>query len=260
MIDTRREAVDERSAASPVVDKGEAICAMNNWRVNKRSIHIVAYLLFAVGLVLVLAPIVQGWYYDGQEERALAAAEQAVRQAGELPDDAGAQDAELQLPLQRLNELLDVGYDEEDEGQADGEAAAQPAEPPRPDPIAVLRIDSINLKLPVLPGATQANLKYAAAHMTETTALGEVGNAAIAAHRVKRKGKMFNRLDEVNIGDSIIVETAGKKLEYTVFSTSIVEPGDVSVLYRNGVDSLLTLITCDPIVNPTHRLIVHAKL
>lgn len=240
---------------------------MNNWRINKRSIHILAYLLFAVGLACVLAPAAQSWYYDRQEERALVEAEMAVRSGvSAATSDAQTPEADLELPLQRLNQLLDIGYDNEAEpntGDAEGEATVEQVEveeAPRPEPIAILRIQSINLRLPVLPGATQSNLKYAAAHMSETTPLGEVGNAAIAAHRVKRKGKMFNRLDEVKIGDVIVVETAGKKLEYTVFDTSIVEPTDVSVLYRNGVDSILTLITCDPIVNPTHRIIVHAKL
>ncbi|MDU7477902.1 MAG: sortase, partial [Paenibacillus macerans] len=32
------------------------------------------------------------------------------------------------------------------------------------------------------------------------------------------------------------------------------------VLKPNGKDKILTLITCDPLKNPTHRLIVQAKM
>ncbi|MGM0882619.1 MAG: sortase [Bacillota bacterium] len=45
-----------------------------------------------------------------------------------------------------------------------------------------------------------------------------------------------------------------------MYKVSIVEPTDVSVLNYNNKDKLLTLITCDPIINPAHRLIIHAKM
>lgn len=126
--------------------------------------------------------------------------------------------------------------------------------------IATIKIPSIKLKLPVLEGATQKNLKYAAAHLKETAAIGEVGNSAIAAHRMRAKGRLFNRLNEIKVNDKIIIETSGKTFTYTVNKISIVEPTDVSVLNYNKTDKRLTLITCDPVVDPTHRLIVHAEM
>jgi sortase A len=127
-------------------------------------------------------------------------------------------------------------------------------------PTATIKIDKIKLKLPVLEGATQKNMKSAAAHLKETTAIGQVGNAAIAGHRMRSKGKLFNRLGELEVGDKIVVDTKEKSYTYTVYKVSIVKPTDVSVLNYNNKDKLLTLITCDPIVNPTHRLIIHAKM
>lgn len=127
-------------------------------------------------------------------------------------------------------------------------------------PIATIKIDKIKLKLPVVEGATQKNMKSAAAHLKETTALGQVGNAAIAGHRMRSKGKLFNRLGELEAGDKIVVETKDQSYTYTVYKILIVKPTDVSVLNYNNKDKLLTLITCDPIVNPTHRLIIHAKM
>ncbi|MBH5318515.1 class D sortase [Paenibacillus sp. GSMTC-2017] len=133
-------------------------------------------------------------------------------------------------------------------------------EPVKLNAIATIKIPSIKLKLPVLEGASQKNMKYAAAHLKETAPIGEVGNAAIAAHRMRAKGRLFNRLNEVKIDDKIIIDTNGKSFTYTVTKVSIVEPTDVSVLNYNKTDKRLTLITCDPVVNPTHRLIVHAEM
>lgn len=126
--------------------------------------------------------------------------------------------------------------------------------------MGVVSISKINLTLPILEGATQENMKYAATHITETTAFGEIGNAAIAAHRARTTGRLFNRLDEVEIGDKILVRTKDADFVYTVFQKRMVFPVQVSVLNRNNVDSILTLITCDTTPEATHRLIVQAKL
>lgn len=125
-------------------------------------------------------------------------------------------------------------------------------------PIGMLYIDKIDLQLPVVNGATQSNLKYAAARIEGTGQLGEVGNAAVAAHRSLSYGRFFNRLNELVVGDKIRVEKGGQQIEYEVFRVHVVEPTDLSVLNRNDSDRILTLITCDPIEEATHRLVVHA--
>ncbi|MNJ78497.1 Sortase family protein [compost metagenome] len=51
-----------------------------------------------------------------------------------------------------------------------------------------------------------------------------------------------------------------EKYKYKVYNIIIVEPTDLSVLDKNDEDAIITLITCDPMINPTHRLIVQAKL
>ena len=89
---------------------------------------------------------------------------------------------------------------------------------------------------------------------------GEIGNAAIAAHRSRTFGRFFNRLDEVKIGDEIVIKDKNTTYTYTVFDKKIVRRCYVSVLDGNGKDKILTLITCDPVDVATHRLIIHAKV
>lgn len=67
-------------------------------------------------------------------------------------------------------------------------------------------------------------------------------------------------MNEVEIGDKIVITTESERYTYEVYKISIVEPTEVSVLKPNGKDKILTLITCDPLKNPTHRLIVQAKM
>ncbi|GAA4865156.1 hypothetical protein GCM10023310_50820 [Paenibacillus vulneris] len=124
----------------------------------------------------------------------------------------------------------------------------------------VLKIDKIDLKLPIIKNATAANLKLSVASMANTGKPGEIGNYAIAGHRNLTYGKNFNRLDEVTEGDLIEVDTGSKQYRYKVESKQYVLPEEVWVLKGNGKDRQITLITCHPMENPTHRIIVKGKL
>ena len=124
----------------------------------------------------------------------------------------------------------------------------------------ILLIDKINLKIPILTNATQANMKVSVASITNTGRPGAVGNYAIAGHRNLTYGKNFNRLDEVDIGDLITVDTGTKQYVYKVGEKLYVLPEEVWVLNGNGKDREITLITCHPMENPTHRIAIKGKL
>lgn len=128
----------------------------------------------------------------------------------------------------------------------------------QPKTIGIMNIPKINLRAPIAEGAALDILRFAIGHMESTTALGEVGNSVVAGHRSHSFGVYFNRLDEMAIDDEIIVETSKGKTTYVVYEIKIVEPDDVSVLKSSSTFRVLTLVTCDPVINPTHRLIVHA--
>ncbi|WP_339171160.1 class D sortase [Paenibacillus sp. FSL H8-0282] len=213
-----------------------------------------SYLLILAGILIMLYPTANEWYNDRQQEKLLETAELST--ADSTPQ------SDLRSRYAEVTQLL------AEESVLDAQAQPQPQETEKPEPeievggkvIALIEIDKIDLKLPVLEGATKANMKHAAAHMKETAPLGEIGNAAIAAHRARTTGRLFNRLNEVVVGDVITVKTSDQVFNYEVYDISVVDPSDVSVLDGNDKDKILTLITCDPLVNPTHRLIVHAKL
>jgi len=223
--------------------------------------RIFSYALVIVGILILLYPKANEWYENRQQDKLMAswdeanfdvsAEQQAQQQYEQLTDLFNEESAATETPIQSPTDATTPT------------PIPTPTEAPKTQkiaPIATIKIDKIKLKLPVVEGATQKNMKSATAHLKETTAIGQVGNAAIAGHRMRSKGRLFNRLGEVEVGDKIVVETKDKTFTYTVYKVSIVVPTDVSVLNYNKKDKLLTLITCDPIVNPTHRLIIHAKM
>lgn len=149
----------------------------------------------------------------------------------------------------------------------------------------------------VLSSVSQDALAAGPGWYPETAPPGEVGNTALAGHRMGH-GAPFDRLSELEVCDEIVLTTANERLSYRVLPIDgarediaecadvdeaesvvhgdlshlpgrhITTPNDVAVLepvpYR-GLDatptrSILTLTTCHPWYDNSERQIVHAVL
>lgn len=136
----------------------------------------------------------------------------------------------------------------------------------------------------VIEGTTAAALEQGPGHYVESALPGELGNFAVAGHRVG-KGSPFLDLDLLLPGDAIVIETAQMWFTYRVlgdpvtgdFGTDpsgipgmeIVAPTDVEVVNPipgvadtavTPTEAYLTLTTCHPKFSAQQRLIVHAQL
>jgi sortase A len=125
--------------------------------------------------------------------------------------------------------------------------------------VGIITIPKIDLKAAIGEGIDNDILKYAVGHFIGTPLPEQKGNFCIAGHRSYTYGEFFNRLDELEIGDEIIVETNSGQYKYNVYEKKVVEPSEISVL-DNTNTSTITLVTCTPIRIATHRLIVKGKL
>lgn len=217
---------------------------------DKHMRRLLPYLLILLGVLIIIAPKLLEWKEDDKQNELMQKTAQ-----WEAEQQNGGQNPSLAAEYQQASRLLA-------EAEADESAPiVQPELLKSVDgetPIAVIEIPVIGVKLPVLEGATLENMRHAAVHMSETAAIGAVGNVAIAAHRARTEGRLFNRLDEVKLGDTIPVTTPSGKFVYTVDRITVVDPTDLSVIADKGQESILTLITCTP--GGERRLIVQAKL
>ena len=116
----------------------------------------------------------------------------------------------------------------------------------------------------VVQGVTKADIQYAPGHYPTTAMPGQIGNFSVAGHRTK---KIFWDLDQLRVGDQIVVETRDAWFVYTVTQSQIVLPTAVSVVApvpnRPGVtptEAMLTLTTCNPKWHNYQRLMIHGKL
>ncbi|HEX9991439.1 MAG TPA: class E sortase [Acidimicrobiales bacterium] len=127
------------------------------------------------------------------------------------------------------------------------------------DSVTRLRIPSIGVDTVVVEGTTESALRAGAGHYPSTPLPCQEGNVGIAGHRTTY-GHPFRNLDQLGVGDEIVLDTPVGTCTYRVAeapfpvaptATSVVAPTDAS---------LLTLTTCHPVGSAAQRLVVRAEL
>jgi sortase A len=179
----------------------------------------------------------------------------------------GIREAQAQRKLenefeQRLGDAGVTAPDESAQGPAPTPTPSTTGPPPPPaaegDAVAHLSIPDIGVDKIVIQGVTLADLKRGPGHYPETPMPGQPGNAAIAGHRTTY-GAPFNRINELDPGDEILVTTVQGAFHYEVSDQLIVSPSEVGVLDDFG-DNRLTLTACHPKYSAQQRIIVVAAL
>jgi len=127
-------------------------------------------------------------------------------------------------------------------------------------PIAVVKIEKLNIRVPVFEGTDELVLNRGVGWIAGTARPGAPGdgNVGLAAHR----DGFFRGLKDIEEGDEIELSTLGAGGVYAVDNIEIVTPDKVEVLRPRGAPSL-TLVTCYPfyfVGDAPQRYIVHATL
>jgi sortase A len=108
-------------------------------------------------------------------------------------------------------------------------------------PVARMVIPAIDLDEIVLQGVDDDALNAGPGHLPGSVFPGERGNSVISAHRDRH----FNRLGDVQLGDTITTESGRHTVSWVVVSKRIVQR-DEPALFRTAGPTL-TLTTCWPI-------------
>ncbi|QWC86170.1 class E sortase [Nocardioidaceae bacterium] len=143
---------------------------------------------------------------------------------------------------------------------------------------AILRIPALGgeYAVPILDGVDEATLTEGLGHFPTSAAPGEVGNYALAGHRITH-GEPFRRLPELRPGDRVIVETRETRYVYELLT----DPNDLVVDFSQvwvvdplptnpspgGVQPpqaddqrLITLTTCSELFHTDNRMIAFGEL
>ena len=202
---------------------------------KKRIIRIAGIVLIVAGICIIAYPFYTNLVMKRQEVQILNAWE-------ELSADIDYQD--------------DTREDFRDREEFESKSLV--VDPTKKIPFKIT-IPDISSEWIVNEGTDTATLKKGPGHYTGSALPGEVGRCVVAGHRTTY-GSPFNRVDELDAGDKIILETIGnEEFVYLVTHQEQVLPENVSVLEQTE-NATLALTTCTPKFYATKRLIVYAEL
>lgn len=219
---------------------------------KRRILNTIAFLVFLIGAGIFLYPYISEVIYESKVNETIDEYHEAVQK-----DDLTL----LREAMEQYNEDL-VTY-----GQQDLNLPSAYETPSFdlsaysfPDEIfGYLRIDKMEVYLPIYLGASEENLQKGATHMSLTSLPigGNNTNAVIAAHRGMTNAVMFRYVTRLEAGDEVIIENPWETLTYEVVSTKTISGDDFDeVKIQEGKD-MLTLLTCLKYPNLTDRYLVY---
>jgi sortase A len=136
-----------------------------------------------------------------------------------------------------------------------------PADPRAPEPLVELgsiEIPKIGVSKSMFEGITLTTLDHGPGHWPGTAMPGHVGNVVIAGHRVSHD-KPFRHLEQLEVGDDVILTTDEGRFVYKVTGTEVVYP-DALWIADQTADYTATLFACHPAGSTRQRIVVHLAL
>ena len=113
--------------------------------------------------------------------------------------------------------------------------------------IGLLDIPCIDLHVPIWETTNSDTLRYGVGHYVNSVSPGSAGNCTITGHHMLKYGSIFNRLEEVQIGDVVnITDLRGHQYTYFVDEILVVTAEEMMGYVSGGITDTrqLTLITC----------------
>lgn len=129
---------------------------------------------------------------------------------------------------------------------ADADRSSYLASLSRTTAMGRLRIEAIDVDLPIFHDADAESMARGVGHMYGSSLpVGGAGShAVLAAHTGLRGRTMFDRLPELELGERFEIEVAGATLSYGIDQILVVEPWDLDAIAVVPGQDYVTLVTC----------------
>ena len=125
---------------------------------------------------------------------------------------------------------------------------------------ANIKIDKIDVDLPVYFGDDLDTLKKGVGHSSGSYFPGEGGSIIYMGHNSK---DVFRRFSELEVGDEIVVTTSYGEFKYEIYDYKIIHETDLDELPIQKDREILMVFTCYPLNNIGYayqRYVVYANL
>lgn len=223
----------------------------------KQGIKIgIGILLFSVSLLLFFYPNFRELQMDRTVDQTIGQFQAAQETTGQSESDA------LYQQLQAYNQSLTANGQTLTDAWDYEQAPITVEYMPSDGIIGYIEIPDMDVRLPLLLGASEENMAKGAAVLSQTSMPigGESTNCVIAGHRGYRGSPYFRNIQRLQVGSAVYVTNPWETLEYTVVGFQIILPSDLdAVLIQPGKD-MVTLLTCHPYASRgEYRYVVYCQ-
>ncbi len=233
---------------------------MADFRMKHKALTLLLYLLGgSVGLLLVLYPLISNELYENRQDGVMQEYTTIITDTGQdqtLEDArAAARKYNQQLATGVLNAddpfQVPVLPDEDGTQKSILDVSGNGV-------IATLDIPKIKLTLPVYYGTDGETLEHGIGTLEVCSLpVGGIGtHSVLCGHSGLSSAKLFSDLSLMGTGDLFYLDVLGERLAYQVDQIKTVIPEDVSQITIDPMQDYCTLLTCTPIGQNTHRLLV----
>lgn len=128
--------------------------------------------------------------------------------------------------------------------------------------MGTLRVNKIKIDLPIYHGTNERVLSRGVGHLENTSLpLGNNGEySVLTAHRGLPSSKLFRNIDKMNVGEKFTIQILDELMTYNIFDIDIVLPNETDWLKIDENKNIVTLLSCEPYMINTHRMLVKGEL
>lgn len=217
-----------------------------------RLMTLLIVVVFVAGLSFLLYPTVSNLWNQAHQSRAIATYTEQV----EKLDDSS--NKEMLKAARKYNKELLKKADHWKLSKKDKKKYESLLDVSGTGIMGYIEIPKIDCSLPVYHGTDEGALQIAIGHL-EGSSLpvgGKSSHCVLSGHRGLPSARLFTNLDQMEEGDTFILNILGHKLAYEVDQIKVVLPEEMSDLEIQEGKDLCTLVTCTPYGINTHRLLV----
>lgn len=220
---------------------------------KKHLTTVILIIVFISGLGLMMYPTVSDLVNKAHQTVAIDSYDQEVSKLSNEDFSSILEEA------RRYNSALTTNEFPKNSEDLDGNKEYQEAVNPAGNGMmGYLKIDAINVKMPVYHTTKESVLQSGIGHIP-TTSLpvgGESTHAVLTGHRGLSSARLFTDLDKLKIGDVFFIYVLDDILAYQVDQIKTVLPAQTQDLQIIEGEDHVTLVTCTPYGVNTHRLLI----
>ena len=124
--------------------------------------------------------------------------------------------------------------------------------------LGTLEMPKIGISKSLFEGVSLTVLDNGPGHWPGTAMPGHVGNVVIGGHRTSHD-RPFRDIDQMAVGDEMILTTNEGRFVYRVTSTEVVKPDAIRIIDQTSAYTA-TLFACHPVGSTKERFVVHLEM